>query len=646
MRKETKELLTFLKELAIANPNVSFFYNGHTGEIIADNTKTIGRNPIESVDELILPDDSRFIVNHVSSNLTDPENAVKSLQVLSMSPTRVIATIKTEDLYSREKEEKRKFFTPYSASDSLVKHEFNYLKESASKTKTKVAYALGLSKADKNVEVDSYTFGQLVEMNKESENSKSTKTDSVDYIEKTESTDETKGTKTETFTITNNNGESKKDESEKAATEWIKENFNSQEKPSAFETYETPALGSIVTAVPYKPVEPEKVEETAKEETEDLSYNYADNSKKDEPKESKGNLKNRVSYFFTRSENIKSTKTNNIIGPGPRKIVKMPLRYKAKGLYNRIKNSIKYTFTKSAVAVGATTILVKDKTSSLFRLTKNKIKYFFTRSILPGDEPKKDEPKKDQPAPIRRTRVVPTPVPTLVPTPTGTEPTPVTPQGDTPVQPKPTKSKEEEIIDKQKLLRDKEAYNKLGEFEKMFVDDAKAECLVPGDNEFRQMLNERCVNKDQIMNYYKALVVSESIKNQDDILYLFVSLDDYERAFVEDAFAENLTEEDNEYRQMINERCVNKEGISKFMKAYRDYINKQKVLINKYSDLTKDLTVLTINELRKLAKHHKDEMTDEELTSYKSSKLKKTELIDILEREDQKNIKKLSKGVC
>ena len=42
---------------------------------------------------------------------------------------------------------------------------------------------------------------------------------------------------------------------------------------------------------------------------------------------------------------------------------------------------------------------------------------------------------------------------------------------------------------------------------------------------------------------------------------------------------------------MINERCVNKEGISKFMKAYRDYINKQRVLINKYSDLTKDLTV-------------------------------------------------------
>ena len=39
-------------------------------------------------------------------------------------------------------------------------------------------------------------------------------------------------------------------------------------------------------------------------------------------------------------------------------------------------------------------------------------------------------------------------------------------------------------------------------------------------------------------------------------------------------------------------------------------------------------------------------MTDEELASYKSSKLKKTELIDILEREDQKNIKKLSKGVC
>ena len=197
--------------------------------------------------------------------------------------------------------------------------------------------------------------------------------------------------------------------------------------------------------------------------------------------------------------------------------------------------------------------------------------------------------------------------------------------------------------------------------QKMFFDNATAECLYPEDSEFIQMLNERCVNKVQVLNYYRTITMSECKLNQDNILFLFASLDEYERMFVEDAIAENITIDDSEYRQMLSERCVNKNGINKFMKAYKDYIIKQKVLLKRYNgivnedmliDRTTDISketrynILTINQLRKLSKSHKDIMTDDERAMYNESKLKKVELIDILERQDEINIKRLKNGVC
>ena len=72
------------------------------------------------------------------------------------------------------------------------------------------------------------------------------------------------------------------------------------------------------------------------------------------------------------------------------------------------------------------------------------------------------------------------------------------------------------------------------------------------------------------------------------------------------------------------------------------------MLIDRTTDTSKEtrLSVLTINQLRKLTKNHKDEMTKDELSKYKESKLKKDELVDILERQDKQNVKELKKGVC
>ena len=102
-------------------------------------------------------------------------------------------------------------------------------------------------------------------------------------------------------------------------------------------------------------------------------------------------------------------------------------------------------------------------------------------------------------------------------------------------------------------------YNELGDFEKAFVDDAGAEWLEPGDNEFNQMLNERAVNKNEIFNYYKKVNELKSKMN-------FDLLDEYEKMFVDDAKAEGLIPGDNEFNMMMGERTVNKERVLNYYK--------------------------------------------------------------------------------
>ena len=216
----------------------------------------------------------------------------------------------------------------------------------------------------------------------------------------------------------------------------------------------------------------------------------------------------------------------------------------------------------------------------------------------------------------------------------------------------PAYNQKHHLIERLYTLKNDKALSKLGEYERAFIEDAKAECLTPEDNEFNMMLNERCVNKEAIFNYYKevennnidcqkAKFVSDSQDNKADVELAFISLHEYERILVEDVIAEGLSIDDNEFNMMLNERCVDKKQVVSFMKLYRDYFVKQKDIMGKYSALcdlnSVNYSLLTINELRKAASEHKAELTESELDKFKHSKLKKAELVEILNRIDDSN---------
>ena len=123
--------------------------------------------------------------------------------------------------------------------------------------------------------------------------------------------------------------------------------------------------------------------------------------------------------------------------------------------------------------------------------------------------------------------------------------------------------------------RKTELYNSLGEYEKMFVDDAAAESLEPGDNEFNMMINERTVDKNAILNYLNSL---EILKKE----IAFKELDEYEQMAVDDAKAEGLEPGDNEFNMLISERTVNKENILNYYKKIAN-ANKMQSKISSYN---------------------------------------------------------------
>ena len=96
-----------------------------------------------------------------------------------------------------------------------------------------------------------------------------------------------------------------------------------------------------------------------------------------------------------------------------------------------------------------------------------------------------------------------------------------------------------------------ELYNELDEFEKAFIDDAKAESLEPNDQEFDQMLNQRHINKDKVLEYFKKVDEEKEQKHKQE---LWDNLNDFEKMFVDDAKAEGLAPGDSEFDQMLNER--------------------------------------------------------------------------------------------
>ncbi|MBR4350662.1 MAG: hypothetical protein IKP98_00330 [Bacilli bacterium] len=112
--------------------------------------------------------------------------------------------------------------------------------------------------------------------------------------------------------------------------------------------------------------------------------------------------------------------------------------------------------------------------------------------------------------------------------------------------------------------------NKLGDYEKAFVEDAAAEGLDLTDIEFRQMMNERALDKNAIYNYYAEL---NELRNLMTLEYADLvnkhykeKLDDIDRAFVEDVKAEGLVPGDAEFNMMLSERTVNKPVVLNYYK--------------------------------------------------------------------------------
>ena len=134
------------------------------------------------------------------------------------------------------------------------------------------------------------------------------------------------------------------------------------------------------------------------------------------------------------------------------------------------------------------------------------------------------------------------------PNPNLTSDTPEQTNLDTP-NPNLTSSTPEQTNSEKK--NSQELYNELDDFERAFVDDAKAESLEPNDQEFDQMANERSINKDRVLEYFKKAKEEKEQKHKKE---LWDNLNDFEKMFVDDAKAEGLAPGDSEFDQMLDER--------------------------------------------------------------------------------------------
>ena len=170
-----------------------------------------------------------------------------------------------------------------------------------------------------------------------------------------------------------------------------------------------------------------------------------------------------------------------------------------------------------------------DKLYELFGLTRKKTepKKVEPKKVEPKkEESKKEEPKKEEPK--KEEKKVPRDI---------------------------TK-----MSDKYKIIME-QFRAEFTEQEVMFVDDAASECLEFGDQEFDQMLNQRYINKIRV---YKCLLGTQKIK----LLNMYDNLTSYEKMFVDDAIAEGLNPGDPEFDQMANERSVDKEVMATYFKVF------------------------------------------------------------------------------
>ena len=144
-------------------------------------------------------------------------------------------------------------------------------------------------------------------------------------------------------------------------------------------------------------------------------------------------------------------------------------------------------------------------------------------------------------------------------------------------------------------------FNELETYEKAFINDMISENLKPGDMELDQMFNERAVNKTTI---YKYLLKIEKI----NLLNAYEKLGEFEKEFVNDATMENIKFNDAEFYQMLNERCVNKKALDNYYSILEQSNNYQKQIINDYKKHIRfeasNLEGKKVKELKEIAKEN------------------------------------------
>ena len=178
----------------------------------------------------------------------------------------------------------------------------------------------------------------------------------------------------------------------------------------------------------------------------------------------------------------------------------------------------------------------------------------------------------------------------------------------------------------------KELFNKLDEQDRIFINDMMSECLNPGDPELDQMFNERKVNKAEI---YKYLLNVEKIK----ILNVYENLNDYEKEFVNEMTAENITKNDPEFNQMLCEKSVNKDIIKKYADILENSKNYQNKIIADYKkhivfETSMDLENKKVSELKETA-------IEKNIPNI--SKLNKKQLIQALEELNKMKLENADK---
>ena len=156
---------------------------------------------------------------------------------------------------------------------------------------------------------------------------------------------------------------------------------------------------------------------------------------------------------------------------------------------------------------------------------------------------------------------------------------------------------------------------------KMLMEDAHSEGLKLEDQEYKQMLIERAIDKKEIYLYFLEL---EKLK----LMNAYNNLREYEKAFMEDTHSEGLNLNDIEYHQMAKERNINIERISDYYKLLEQSKIAQDKLVDMYKKESLKLYKVDFNakkvvELKSIAKDNKIKGI---------SKMNKQQLIDMLDQ--------------